>query len=183
MQTCSYLRQSYTQLKERKFWCLELCLYHLWLRELWCQQLVVNLGPPGAKCDSPCMVGTSLQATRPRNQRPVWRHWSILSTQIFSSLEQFLTWARVGGRERVQVSRPETARLRMNRLRGLRWARRPAGRKYCRVENSHWSRFILILRSDWLVSNKGHFLPFAVFFLLSTGFYFVTGGRTQNIKY
>ena len=155
----------------------------LWLWELWCQQLVVNLGPRGAKCDSPCMVGTSLQATRPRNQRPVWRHWSILSTQIFSSLKHFLTWARVGGRERVQVSRPETARLRMNRLRGLRWARRPAGRKYCRVETSHWSRFILILRSDWLVSNKGHFLPFAVFFHLSTGFYFVTGGRTQNIKY
>ena len=31
-----------------------------------------------------------------------------------------LSWARVGGRLRVQVRRPDTARFRMNRFRGLR---------------------------------------------------------------
>ena len=65
---------------------------------------LLSLGPGVAQSGvSPCKVGTSLQATRPRNQRPVWRHW-----------------ARVGGRQRVQVSRPDTARLRMKRFRGLR---------------------------------------------------------------
>lgn len=44
----------------------------------------------------PCMVGTSLQATRPRYHLPPYRHW-----------------IRVGGMQITEVAIPDTPRFRM----------------------------------------------------------------------
>ena len=51
----------------------------------------------------PCMVGTSLQATRPRYHLPPYRHW-----------------IRVGGMQITEVAIPDTPRFRMYRFFGVR---------------------------------------------------------------
>ena len=50
------------------------------------------------------MVGTSLQATNPRNHFPRYRHW-----------------VRVGGMQITQVEIPEITRFRTYRFFGVRW--------------------------------------------------------------